>query len=186
MPTNMKNVIADAFFQMVREKGIDKVTVKDLVETCHISRQTFYYHFQDIMDVVEWSARKGLQVALERSLHEETPDKVIRGFVAAAMDNHDVIRKLLQSQKREYIEKIFVENLQIYLMELIRRKAPNLPLRYEDAEIALQFCAYGLAGVLLDHCGREDADPDKIAGQILRLLQGKLVPMLETTEPGYK
>ena len=63
MSTNMKNVIAETFFAMVKEKGVDKITVKDLVENCHISRQTFYYHFQDILDVVEWSARRGIQRA---------------------------------------------------------------------------------------------------------------------------
>ena len=73
MPTNMKNVIADTFFTMVKQKGIDKITVKDLVETCHISRQTFYYHFQDILDVIEWSARQAIQKALDASLSEEAP-----------------------------------------------------------------------------------------------------------------
>ena len=41
MSTNMKNVIAETFFAMVKEKGVDKITVKDLVENCHISRLTF-------------------------------------------------------------------------------------------------------------------------------------------------
>ena len=56
MPANMKGMIADAFVSLSGEKPIDKITVKDLVEKCSISRQTFYYHFQDILEVIEWSA----------------------------------------------------------------------------------------------------------------------------------
>lgn len=177
MPTNMKNVIADTFFTMVKQKGIDKITVKDLVETCHISRQTFYYHFQDILDVIEWSARQAIQKALDASLSEEDPEQAIQKFIAVAVENHALIQKLLQSQKHEYIEKIFVEGLKIYLLELLRRKAPDLPVNYKDAEVALQFYAFGIAGVLLDQCSRSGCDPDKLARQLLKLLQGKILPI---------
>ena len=53
MPADMKHIIASAFVDMTREKGIDKITVKSLIDACNISRQTFYYHFQNIMEVIE-------------------------------------------------------------------------------------------------------------------------------------
>lgn len=53
MPINKKEVIADAFVSLAQRKNADKITVKDLVEACGISRQTFYYHFQDILEVIE-------------------------------------------------------------------------------------------------------------------------------------
>ena len=54
MPADMKATIAEAFLSLLQYKDVDKITVKVLVETCHISRQTFYYHFKDIVDVIEW------------------------------------------------------------------------------------------------------------------------------------
>lgn len=177
MSTNMKNVIAAAFFTMVEERGIDRITVKDLVETCHISRQTFYYHFQDLVDVIEWSAGQAVRKALEVSLAEEEPEQAIRAFIAAGVENHALIQKLLQSQKHEHIERIFVEGLKAHLMEMFRQKAPDLTVSLEDTEVALGFYAFGIAGVLLEQCSRPDCDPDKLAGQLLKLLQGKLIPV---------
>ena len=55
MPVQVKPMIAEAFIRLSKQKNIDKITVKDLVEACGISRQTFYYHFQDILEVIEWS-----------------------------------------------------------------------------------------------------------------------------------
>ena len=49
MPVNVKPLIADAFIKLSKEKNIDKITVKDIVDECGISRQSFYYHFQDIL-----------------------------------------------------------------------------------------------------------------------------------------
>ena len=58
MPANTKTMIAETFFNMAKGKSIDKITVTDLVERCKISRQTFYYHFKDIMDVLEWGMER--------------------------------------------------------------------------------------------------------------------------------
>lgn len=33
---------------------LDKITVRMLVENCGLNRQTFYYHFQDIYDLLRW------------------------------------------------------------------------------------------------------------------------------------
>ena len=41
MPLDVKAAVADALLELIRRKDADKITVKDLVEVCGISRQTF-------------------------------------------------------------------------------------------------------------------------------------------------
>ena len=67
MPVSMKRTIAEAFLTLARQKAVDKITVKDLVKECHISRQTFYYHFQDLLEVLEWTFQQMTQQTLERT-----------------------------------------------------------------------------------------------------------------------
>ena len=55
MPLDVKAAVADALLELIRRKDADKITVKDLVEVCGISRQTFYYHFKDIVDAVSYT-----------------------------------------------------------------------------------------------------------------------------------
>ena len=62
---------------LIRRKDADKITVKDLVEVCGISRQTFYYHFKDIVDVVEWAAQQGVQRLVRESLNAATPQEAL-------------------------------------------------------------------------------------------------------------
>ena len=173
MSTNMKNVIAETFFAMVKEKGVDKITVKDLVENCHISRQTFYYHFQDILDVVEWSARRGIQRAVEMTLEIRTPELVMEKVVEAARDNWEIMDSLMKSQKREYIERIFANTLRDYVLELVAKNAPGMTFNYDDTGVAIRFYAHGIAGVLMEQCGKPDCDTKRLAGQLLGLIQGR-------------
>ncbi|MBR3148786.1 MAG: TetR family transcriptional regulator [Eubacterium sp.] len=48
MPSKTKNEIVSAFLELIEREDFDRITVTDLVEMCDISRQTFYYHFDDI------------------------------------------------------------------------------------------------------------------------------------------
>lgn len=48
-----KFAIAFAFKELLLEKSIDKITINDITEKCGINRQTFYYHFHDIYELIE-------------------------------------------------------------------------------------------------------------------------------------
>ena len=174
MSTNMKNVIAAAFFDMVRERGIDKITVKDLVESCHISRQTFYYHFQDLLDVVEWSSRRGIQRAVNMTMGVKDPELVLAKVVEITKENWQIVENLMSSQKREYIERIFASTLRGYTTELVSKNILQLNLGDGNAEVAVQFYSNGIVGVLMEQCGKPDCDPKALARQLMGLIWGRV------------
>lgn len=47
-----KRALAAALKELMAQKPIDKVTIHDLTERCGIRRQNFYYHFQDVYDLL--------------------------------------------------------------------------------------------------------------------------------------
>lgn len=173
MPVDMKTVITSAFMTMVKQKGIDKITVKALIDACGISRQTFYYHFQDIMEVIEWSLEQATKSTLVKSLEADTPEEALSVLISSAVENRTLISKLLDSQKREQIEKLFVQAARIYLQELIRSRPRKVSLDYADTEVALDFWAFGITGLLFKYCAQERIDVKSLAGQICRLLPEK-------------
>ena len=48
-----KMAIIAAFEALLEEKPFNKITVKDIVERCQINRNTFYYHYRDIPDLLQ-------------------------------------------------------------------------------------------------------------------------------------
>ena len=168
MPVNVKPLIADAFIKLSKEKNIDKITVKDIVDECGISRQSFYYHFQDILEVIEWSAEQAFQKLLERSMEADDAEAVFQDFIAASDEASVMLRKLLNSQKRAQVEQLMVRSVRAYLQE------PIADIPYEDADAALSFCTYGIVGLLLEYCEKKDVDRDQLARQMYRLLTGRM------------
>ena len=49
-----RHAIMAAFAQLLEERPMNKITVKDIVDRCDVNRNTFYYHFQDLYAVIEW------------------------------------------------------------------------------------------------------------------------------------
>ena len=106
MPVNVKNLIAETFVKLSDEKNIDKITVKDIVEACGISRQAFYYHFRDLLEVIEWSMEQAFGQLLDRSLQEDDPEIVLNDFITASENAAPFMQKLFRSQKREQVERM--------------------------------------------------------------------------------
>ena len=169
MPLDVKAAVADALLELIRRKDADKITVKDLVEVCGISRQTFYYHFKDIVDVVEWAAQQGVQRLVRESLNAATPQ-----------ESQPLVQRLLNSQRREAIERIMVDATRTYLADSLRERRGTPALRAGDWKIALDFYAYGMTGLLLENCRQRDLDRQELADQLFRLLSGEMVRPPET------
>ena len=53
MPGFTRQIILHTLTELMNEKPLSKITVKDIVERCGVNRNTFYYHFRDIPDAVE-------------------------------------------------------------------------------------------------------------------------------------
>ena len=53
MPNFTKIAIQQSFLRLLSQRPITKITVKDIVEDCGINRNSFYYHFQDLPQLLE-------------------------------------------------------------------------------------------------------------------------------------
>ena len=50
-----KQALSDALKAMMIKKPLNRITVRELVETCGVNRKTFYYHFEDIYSLLKWT-----------------------------------------------------------------------------------------------------------------------------------
>ena len=169
----MKYRLADSVKECMRTTPVDKITVKELVAACGISRQGFYYHFQDIMDVVEWITAQALQRAVEVSLAADSPQDALKNVILSLMNNRKLIYHLMASQRRSEIERLLVQSTRVYLEKMLRAKATGLSINPSDLETAINFYSYGLVGMLIENLNGNQ-DPDLLSRQFYGLLTGEI------------
>lgn len=54
MAINVKNIIASALLELCETKSLEALTVKQILEKSGVSRQTFYNHFIDKNDLIQY------------------------------------------------------------------------------------------------------------------------------------
>ena len=156
MPVDVKQVIAETFAGLLEHKNVEKITVKELVDACHISRQTFYYHFQDTMEVIEYLMEQRLQKTLLASLEAPSVQDALKSVITVTSEE-----KRLRRFSRAYFD------------EMIRAHAAGRTLPASDLETAVSFYSYGVVGLLLDNLTKEQ-NPDILAQQISGLISGEI------------
>lgn len=174
MPISMKNLIVEKFEEMARSKPIDRITVTDLVQACGISRQTFYYHYQDILDVIEATLRRGMEQLQARCRTAGTLEEKLRVWLSLSLDNSGIIHRLVSSQQHERILEVLRRTVHASFRDMIRTLLPWSAMTDNDQETVLNFCTYGLVGILIDASREDHPDVNRLAQQLLRLLTGEL------------
>lgn len=73
-----KRALEQSLKNLLLKKPLNKITINDIAEDCGINRMTFYYHFKDIYDLVEWSCLEDARKALDKN---KTYDTWQQGFL---------------------------------------------------------------------------------------------------------
>ena len=180
MPKDMKKIIAETMIKMIKKKGSKKITVTALIEECHISRQTFYYHFKDLMDVLEWSVCKGTEHIVAESLKADDMKSALEIFISFSSDRFIELSKLMDSGKRAELEELITDAVEGYLLEVLKKNMPEISVNYSDMKTLLRFNAFGLAGTLLDFCKNPQTDREKLAEQLEKMISLQFLNFVST------
>ena len=55
-----KEILAESFHELAKNKNIDKITIQDIVDNCGYSPATFYRNFKDKYDLIAWEYTRGV------------------------------------------------------------------------------------------------------------------------------
>lgn len=105
MANTTKLALEASLKELLRTKTIDKITINDLTEHCGISRMTFYYHFKDIYDLVEWACVEDGKRALQDKKTYDTWLEGIEQIFEAVLENKPFIMNVYHAIAREKVEQ---------------------------------------------------------------------------------
>ena len=120
MAIDMKKTIAEAASSLLFEKRVKKLTVKDIVEECHITRQAFYYHFEDIPDLIHWVLYQEVDVILEECMAEQDIERGIRHFFSLAAQLQPYAIRGIQSSYGDEIGRLLEQFFYDLFQDIIK------------------------------------------------------------------
>lgn len=142
LEASLKNLLA--------QKPLDKITIHDIATDCGINRMTFYYHFKDIYDLVEWSCVEDARKALEGKKTYDTWQQGFLQIFEAVLANKVFIQNVYHSVSREQVEIYLYKLTYNLLIGVVEEKAENMNVREEDKQFIANFYKYAFVGLMLD------------------------------------
>ena len=183
MAHTTKRTLSETLKKILQEKSLDKVTVVDIVEASAINRQTFYYHFKDIYDLVEWSCIEDASRALQGKKTYDTWQEGLQQIFEAVLENKPFILNVYRSVKREQVEN-YLYSLTYQLIEgVVEEQSENLRVTEEQKKFIADFYKYSFVGVMLDWIkrGMKEA-PEEIANMVCVTMHGNIGNSLRNME----
>ena len=175
-----KRALEQSLKNLLQQKPLSKITISDITGDCGISRMTFYYHFKDIYDLVEWACAEDAARALQ---NKKTYDTWQQGFVQifhAVRENKVFVMNVYRCVNREQVEKYLVPLTDQLIMGVITERAAGMTVREADQQFIAQVYSYAFVGIMLDWI-RDDmrADPEELVNRLAMVIRGDITQALE-------
>lgn len=171
MTADVPNRIAEAMEELMKIKSSDKLTVRDLTNACGISRQTFYYYFDDIDGVMDLMRDRGLRRALKKCAKAQTIEEAIEIYLTDFLEFSDRIRRGLESADRH--EKLILSSARLFVRELLTRYPGASGLGVEESAMLTHFFACGLMGTVASVSQGAQLDVGAVSRCMANLLRGR-------------
>ena len=183
MANTTKLALEASLKELLRTKPIDRITINDLTEHCGISRMTFYYHFKDIYDLVEWACIEDASRALQGKKTYDTWQEGLLQIFEAVLENKPFILNVYRSVSRERVEN-YLYALTYELIEgVVEEQSENLMVTEEQKKFIANFYKYSFVGVMLDWIKRGMKEsPEEMAGLITVTMHGNVGNSLRNME----
>jgi probable dihydroxyacetone kinase regulator len=179
MSQTTKRALAASLKKLLIEKPLDKITVIDITEDCEVNRQTFYYHFQDIYDLIEWIYISEAGRALDGMKTYDTWQQGFLHICEYVKENKAFVINTYHSVSREFLENFLHHETYNLLIGVVEEKSQGMSVRDEDKSFIANFYKYAFVGLMLEWVrqGMKE-DPKNVIEHISVLIQGDISRML--------
>ncbi|MCI7499828.1 MAG: TetR-like C-terminal domain-containing protein [Oscillospiraceae bacterium] len=175
-----KRALEASLKNLLLKKPLDKITINDITEDCGINRMTFYYHFKDIYDLIEWCCVEDAKKALEGKKTYDTWQQGFLQIFEAVLDNKPFILNVYHSVSREQVEIYLYKLTYDLLIGVVEEKSAGMNVREEDKKFIADFYKYAFVGLMLDWVRHDmKGDPHRIIEDLSVVMHGNVAAALE-------
>ena len=173
MSQTTKRALEASLKKLLLEKPLNKITINDITEDCGVNRMTFYYHFKDIYDLVDWILTEDAVKAMEGRQSFDTWTEAFLEILHQIRDNKALVLNVYRSVGREQVEQYLYKLLDPMLKEFADRECRDITVQDDDKQFVVDFYKYALVGVVLEWIRRDmKNDPKQMVERVSTMIHG--------------
>ena len=166
--------------RLVEQKTVKKITIRDIVEACGITRNTFYYYFHDIYEVLEHALAAGFERIGDES---ESFEEFLAASFAFCMQYQKVLYNLYHSVGYEPLADYLKKQVRPHLINYLQALRGEADER--DGKLICVLCEEALVGILMRWVcdSRRTVEPAEIQHATEHIISYFVSAIRKTTVP---
>ena len=173
----MKETIAQAAKTLSQEKGLKKLTVKDIVEECHITRQAFYYHFEGIPDLFRWMLERDTERTLLEAQAQGDGEQRLRYLFVMAINALPYVKRGMESAYRDELERLLAQYVQRLFEQVCDEEGLYRSCTRAEVRLILRYHSQAVLGLLRGWTEADTRELDQIVHTVFRLMTEGISPL---------
>lgn len=180
-------VLIGTFKALMLKKPMNKITVSELVEECGMNRKTFYYHFEDIRDMLRKMLRQDIEAIFSRGDLITDHDLIINSVLDYIEQNKVILKNMISCIGRAELDLFLNSNVNkpIYSLVCETEQKQNLSVGDEYKRFLADFFTRAVSGVLIDWIeNRADRNKEQIKQYLFTTLSTAIPAALNNEHSG--
>lgn len=167
-----KKLLTDALKQLMAQKPLNKISIREITDLCGVNRQTFYYHFEDIYDQVRWMYREEAIQLLDQQEHILVWQDGLLQLFRYLEENRDICLCTLHSISHEHLRRFFKSDIYDIIHRVIGQLSEGVAVSEAEKDILTHFYVSALAGIVESWLlGELTYTPEELVATADRIIQ---------------
>ena len=167
-----KKLILQEFKKLLSQYSLDKITVSQITDKCSIKRQTFYYHFSNIDDLISFGAKSYIKDIVGLKEFKNWQQKFIY-ILNTIKEEKDSFFYLIMTRTAYNLGGCIFDIFKDEVMETVDGFKEEYPVSKNDEDFIVDFYSYGLTGIVLKWFdGGMEEDPKILVYKIESIIDG--------------
>ncbi|WP_281269506.1 dihydroxyacetone kinase transcriptional activator DhaS [Fontibacillus phaseoli] len=178
-----KKALAASLKQMMGETPLNKITVKHLVEDCGLNRQTFYYHFQDIYELLGWIYQTEAVDTIAEYRSYTTWTHGFHKIFTYIENNKAFCLNTLHSLARNHLDTYLYSVTNQLIMGVVNEVSCNKQVEEKEKKFIANFYTLAFTGLVIQWMrdGMKE-EPQAIIERLSELVEGNFERALQRYE----
>ncbi len=175
-----KRALAEALKTRLSKTTLKNITIKDLTDDCGLNRQTFYYHFSDIYELMEWIFVDEANRILDLDYLDDDIGTIFEKIFNYVQKNEKLILHAYRSTDKSLLDNFLKSWVRPIVTHIITKKSEGKSISEEDRNFVIDVCVTVLLGITFQwlDTGMEDNLSGK-ADKLMTLLDGNIEMVLD-------
>ena len=171
-----KLMITQGLKELMDTTSFNEISISDIAKHCKMSRNTFYYHFKDKHDIVNWIFYTEIRPIIGETIEVEQWSITLLSLCLYMQENRKFYISVLKIQGQNSFSECLIDFCQNITEDILNRAQGSESLSSKQIHNLARFYAYGMIGVI-SVWAKEGMleDPKPMVIMLEKLLAGKIV-----------